>query len=211
MNTLAVYTANIGAKDILREPLVVSPDADYIYFTDQPFTSDIWDIRPIKSIGNPTLQSRWYFDQSCWVMSEYDYTVMHGANSQLTIDPWELIDYLADTDIAAFSHPLRDCVYEEARACRMYHKGNPDVIDSQMAHYADMRYPHDNGLSACILLVRHQTPTLALFEAHWFSEVLRWSRRDQLSFDYVRWLMDVPVTYLPGDPFESDIMRVHRH
>ncbi|GAG56454.1 unnamed protein product [marine sediment metagenome] len=137
---------------------------------------------------------------------------MHGANSQLAIDPWKLIQYLDTTDIAAFRHPHRNCVYEEAKACKMYHKGNPQTINDQMAYYTGQGYPTGNDLSACILLVRRRTPTLALFETRWFAEVSQWSHRDQLSFDYMRWVMDIPVTYLPGDPFLSpDIIRVHKH
>lgn len=211
MNTLAVYTANIGGKDPLREPLVVSGAADYIYFTDQDFRSTVWDIRPIKSTGDPTLQSRWYFDQSCMVLSEYEYTVMHGANSQLSVDPWELVAYLDDADMAAYRHPHRDCVYKEAEACKAFGKGNPERIDEQMAFYAGEGYPRGNGLSACILLARRRTPALAAFEALWYTQVVRYSRRDQLSFDFARWIKGTPVAYLPGDPFNSYIMAVHKH
>ena len=210
---IAVYTANISSNDPLREPLVVADDVDYIYFTNRNFNqSTAWDIRKVKSSGNPKLQSRWFFDQSCLVLPEYEYTVMHGANSQLTINPRVLIDsYLIDTDIAAFRHPHRDCIYNEGSVCKTYGKDSCDVINQQMNHYGRQGYPRHNGLSACILLVRRNTPELAAFETRWFEEVSRFSHRDQLSFDYVRWLMGMPVTYIPGDPFQSPIMAIHKH
>ena len=39
-----VYTAIIGPYDDLHDPLIVSPDCDYVCFTDQPLTSDVWKI-----------------------------------------------------------------------------------------------------------------------------------------------------------------------
>lgn len=211
---IAVYTANISSNDPLREPLVVADDVDYIYFTNRNFNQPTaWDIRKVKSSGNPKLQSRWFFDQSCLVLPEYEYTVMHGANSQLAVNPRVLIDtYLADTDLAAFRHPHRDCIYDEGSACIAFGKDTSGAIRPQMTRYQEEGYPSHYGLSACILLVRRNTPELAAFETRWFKEVFRFSHRDQLSFDYVRWLMDVPVTYIPGDPFASgNIIAVHKH
>ena len=39
---------------------------------------------------------------------------------------------------------------------------------------------------------------LAAFEAFWWNEVKNGSCRDQLSFDYARWKLDMPIHYLPN-------------
>ena len=188
-STIAVYTANISGNDILKSPIFIADNVDYIYFTNFDFNAPSpWQVRPVQPSSTPsTYQSRYYFDQSCLVLPEYTYTIMHGANSQLAVDPHYLIDtYLQSTDIAAFRHPHRDCIYDEGSACISMGKDVRELIIPQMNKYRLAGYPAHNGLSACILLVRRNTPQLAFFEQHWYEEVSSNSFRDQLSFDYMR-------------------------
>ena len=49
MNKTVVYTCISGQYDILKDPLFISKDVDYVCFTDQPFYSTIWQIKPIPT------------------------------------------------------------------------------------------------------------------------------------------------------------------
>ena len=54
-----VYTAILGSiYDDLKEPTVISPGWKYVCFTDQPLQSNIWEIRPVPTTGNPQRQAR---------------------------------------------------------------------------------------------------------------------------------------------------------
>lgn len=97
-----------------------------------------------------------------------------------------LVDlFLHDCDICLFRHYARRSIYEEAEACKAYGLDRTDVIDAQMARYRIEGLPEDAGLiEAPVILRRHTDATRHLNEA-WWDEIVRGSRRDQLSFNYV--------------------------
>lgn len=188
-----IYTALFGPYDAPQP-------ASYggALFTDQDISPDGWDVRQVEAPHeDPRYASRYYFDQSHLALPDAEYTIMHGANARLRVAPETLIDLLPDgVDIAACRHP-RANTYEEAEACIRMRKDDKETIRAQMERYRDYGFPESFPLSACIILVRRNTPALATFERFWWHEVKHGSCRDQLSFDYARWRLDVPVFYLP--------------
>jgi hypothetical protein len=190
---IGIYTALFGNYDNL-----LPTKFGGIVFTDQDIGVDGWEVHQVSlPHPDPRYSSRFYFTQSSYVMPQYEYTIMHGANSQLIMKPDDLVAMLPpDIDIGVFRHPHRDNVYDEAKACIKYRKDKKEIIETQMSRYRDEDFDGD-GLSACILIVRRNTPKLQQFETMWWSEVVHNSCRDQLSFDYCRWKLDIPVFYLP--------------
>lgn len=201
-----VYTALFGPYD---HPLPAPYNG--ILFTDQDIKVDGWHIEKVKPPHEDLrYASRYYFDQSCLVMPEAEYTVMHGANAQLKVHPAELATMLPpDINLACLPHWTRASVYDEAQACIRMGKDKKNTIEAQMDRYRKDGFPEDAQLSACILLVRRNTEQLREFENFWWNEVANGSCRDQLSFDYSRWKLDFPIMYLPGRL--SDYLRVGRH
>jgi hypothetical protein len=211
---VAVYTAIFGDYDHLEAPFVVG-DADYFCFTDVLFDApDPWRVvvvHPIPPIDDSRRAARYFFLQSTLVLSEYEYTICHGGNTRLKVAPAVLLEYLHDdVDIAAFQHPHRTSVYDEPGAINALGLDTPEHMDAQMARYQDEGFP-GMPFSACILLVRHNTPRLREFEAMWWAELCAGSHRDQLSFDYCRWKLDVPINYIPGNCFVNPIMERNAH
>lgn len=208
---IAVYTANFGIKELF-EPVVVSDKVDYIYFTDKPVASKHWQVNLVeRKFDDARLESRYYFDNSTTVLSDYDITIMHGANAQLTIKPEELIRKFLLSDIAAFLHPHRKCLYKEAEVCKQLNKDTAYHIDKQMLRYMQANFPDNYGLHACGLLIRKNTEAVKNFEQLWWDEVSQYSYRDQLSFDYIRWKTRMIVTPIPGDIFNNSYLRVNLH
>jgi len=210
MNT--VYTALFGNYDTLLPPLVIDDEWEYVVFTDRAFDApEPWQVQVVPlPHPDPRKSSRYYFDQSCLVLPEAEYTVMHGANAQLTCSPSLLLSFLGKNDIAAFSHPHRDSVYDEPAVCAVLNMDTMDVMQPQMERYREDGFP-GTPFSACILLVRHNTFMLDEFEELWWSEVEAGSCRDQLSFDYCRWKLDMPISYIPGDCFMNEFIIYHGH
>jgi len=210
---VAVYTANFGEHEIFA-PVVTDKRVDYIYFTDNSFRYDVWQIQNVaRKFDDARLESRYYFDNSTLVLPDYDITVMHGANAQLLVSPLELIDkFLPDEyDIAAFEHPHRHCLYDEAQACKVFGKDKAGVIDTQIKRYSEELFPRNFGLHACGLIIRRNTQQIKDFERWWWYEVKNGSYRDQLSFDYVRWKTGIKVAIIPGDIFANPYLRVNQH
>ena len=216
MDVITVYTVEFGGHDPLREPQSINSGVDYIYITDQPLTSSTWQMRVVSpSFPDSRRSSRFYFDQSCLTFPSSTYTIMHGANSSLTADPIALIDtYLItpNVDIAMFSHPHRDCIYDEAAAVIAMGKDTATNVNPQMDRYREEGFPTHFGLHACTLMLRRNTPSLLEFERQWWTEVSTGSFRDQLSFDYIRWKLNFPIGMIPGELFNSDIFdyRIHQ-
>lgn len=192
---IGVYSALFGVYD---DPPPITYDG--VLFTDQDISPEGWDVRRVDAPHEDTrYASRFYFDQSCRVMPDCEYTIMHGANNYLKSEPVKILkhaDLPRSIDIAVCKHP-RGSVYEETEACIRMGKDDALVINEQMARYRDEGFPESFPLSACIIMVRRNTPRLAEFEAFWWNEVKNGSCRDQLSFDYARWKLGVDVRYLP--------------
>jgi len=208
-----VYTALFGNYDTLLPPLFIDSEWQYIVFTDRGFDAPApWQVRVVAPRPHPDARkaSRYYFDQSCLVLPEAEYTVMHGANAQLTCPPSFLLSFLGKNGIAAFKHPHRESVYEEPAVCELLGMDTMAIMQPQVQRYRDEGF---SGIpfSTCILLIRYNTLALDEFEEMWWGEVEAGSCRDQLSFDYCRWKLSMPISYIPGDCFKSPFFIVHNH
>ena len=211
MKTIAVYTAIFGDYDQLR-PGVFSEEADYVCFSDRALLVPApWKVRVVKPPhADPRKASRYIFTQATKVLPEYEHTIMHGGNAVLNGSPTWMVLLLKKNEIAAFKHPHRSSVYDEPKACASLGKDRIENMATQMARYKNEGFS-GSPFSACILLVRKNTPAIAALEALWWKEVLAGSYRDQLSFDYARWKTRTPITYLLGDPFTSEYLRIYGH
>ncbi len=111
----------------------------------------------------------------------------------------EMIDlYLKDTDIAFFAHPLRDCIYQEQSVCQALALDNPFIMIAQINKYKGLGYPEHNGLIDGSVILRRHTPEIAKLNEAWWAEIKRYSRRDQISFNYVAWKLGIKYTVMDG-------------
>jgi len=183
-----VYRALIGGYEQLREePVVHDTDISFICFTDDPtLTSETWQLvveaprffldltrssRALKILGHPVLHE---YDETLWL----DNTVALKAPPDQLFDDW-----LARADVAAPLHSFRRSVLAEAEA--VIDGGFDDFarVYEQMTHYwaSDGQLldenPHWTGM-----LARRRTEKCAVAMQAWWEDVLRYSRRDKLSF-----------------------------
>jgi len=204
---IGLYTALFGNYDTIQPTKY-----NGILFTDQKYLdSDTgWKIEVVEA-PHPDLRyaSRYYFDQSCRVMPDYEYTIMHGANATLRWHPQDLVNLLpGNIDLACCEHP-RGNVYEEAKAVIRMGKDGKDVVNEQMERYRAEGFKGDD-LSALPLMVRRNTPALREFEDMLWQEVGGGSCRDQLAFDYCRWKLNFPIFRLSGRWTNYLDMRAHK-
>jgi hypothetical protein len=211
---IVVVTAAFGGGLELLEPGFVAPDVQYVAYTDDPeLRSRWWQVKlvPPDLRATPRLQAKRYkvlthelfpyAEQSLWVDSTFS----------LAVDPRYLVDAsLKNTDVALFSHPWRDCIYDEAAACFADGLDLPERIHGQMERYRAEAYPARNGLAACGILLRRHTPAIAELNRTWWAEIVRHSVRDQLSFDYVCWRLGVRYRTLAGDYYHNAYFRYRR-
>lgn len=196
MDEVLVYSAVFGGYDAVQEPL---EPGRYLLITDgrAPWG---WTEQHEPPTNTPTRTARYWKTAG---MPQAEYTIWLDGNIQLAIDPEEVVrKWLVEpkAHIALFAHPVRDCAYEEAKVVKSKRKDFPEVVDAQMERYKAWGYPAHFGLGETPVLVRQNGPLVRWFNERWWQEIQHGSLRDQLSFDYVRWLVGdrLKVNFIDG-------------
>jgi hypothetical protein len=189
---IVVYTSIYGYKDLLmKQPKY--PNVDYICFTDcKDFKSKTWRII-IKNgfSSNPKLNAKMFKILPHMFLSSYKYSIWIDGNVTCRQNPGLLIDrYLKTHNIAMFKHGRivngKGCIYEEASACIEFGLDDPDIIARQISRYKEQGYPELNGLAVCRIIMRkHNEPEIIEAMKNWWYEILDYSKRDQISFNYI--------------------------
>ena len=207
---IALYTVNVGGYDTPIEPPKID-GVDMFMFTDSPFDSESWTMKEVpKVIENNRKTSRYPKINSHIMFPDYDYTIYIDSNMFINKHPLFFIDnFLRDnTDIALHANPYRSCLYEEAKEIRdvlKYEK--PEIVDAEVEYIRKEGYPENNGLGACHLLVRRNTPDIKRLNEVWWSMVENYSYRDQLSFNYSCWKTE--NTYSVIEPYKKYTVQVN--
>ncbi len=148
-----------------------------IRIIDPVFFDPQRDARRVKVLPHLFLPKQ--YEISVWVDSSL-------SLKRLTAETIEAL--LSGGDIAVTRHNMRTCIYDEAQAVLDVKYETASRVERQMARYRTMGFPDHFGLHATMFLARrHLTEAGMAFNIEWWSELSRFSKRDQLSFDYVRW------------------------
>ncbi|WP_323735685.1 glycosyltransferase [Methanosphaera sp. ISO3-F5] len=208
---LVVYTALTGNYDELVTPLVINPKFDYICFTDNPnLKSDFWTIKYMEEEHIDKIRkARKYKILPHKYLKEYDYSLWIDANFDIIGDIEEYIHkYSSNNKLLVIKHDIRDDIYDEAEECIRLEKDTPELIHKQIARYAEDNYPRHNGLIASGIIFRnHNNQEVKALMNEWYREVQDYSRRDQLSFNYVCWKNNFeydesPIFYFKNQYFQ---------
>lgn len=223
---MVVYTAIAGQYDQLRIPEFITPDADYVCFTDNPeLTSDFWTIRLFTdaeykfSQGDPVRLARRVKVLPHEYFPDYEYSVWMDANLLPRGDLRRLVAQgLADCDFATWEMPERVlCTYQQAEALIKGNYDDPNVIRAQMKKYKLLGFPEHNagldqrGVMSCVLVRRHMKADLMRAMYDWWAEIALHSRRDQLSFHYIAWKNKLPYFLYEGNARDNEYFLWRRH
>lgn len=210
-NKKVIYTCITGPYDCLDDPFIISPGYDYVCFTnDNAIKSDIWDIRPIPKELDGLSEVK---KQRCIKINphkylpEYELSIWVDGNVKLKKDANEFVDSKCKNgNVFIPSHPERNCIYEEMKACIKLKKDTEQNIAPQRKRYTEEGFPKNYGLvQSNIVIRRHNNPDCIKLMETWWEEVKNGSHRDQLSFDYARWKnKDVNVVFLDKDTCKTD-------
>ena len=192
MNKNVIYTVISNHYDYLKDPECISPNCDYICFTDNPeLKSNIWKI--IYEDSSEELDKiRWQRRHKILAhqyLEKYELSIYVDGNIRIIGD---LYDYFEKESrggsILCLKHPYRNNVFDEAEECIALNKDLEERIRKQIEGYKNEGYPGNNGLIASGILVRrHMDSDVINLMNAWWNEVETKSLRDQLSFNYVCW------------------------
>lgn len=213
VNHTVVYTAIIGGYDRLLASEPCS-DSDFVCFTDNPGAVPApWKAEPIEFFRNDTLTNRKYKILAHKFFPTYERSVYIDASVRLRCRAADMLDQeLQDSNMALVRHPLRKCIYREARACVKGRFDSPRIIRAQMSRYRKEGYPENYGLVAnTVLLRRHMSDDIIEAMELWWGEVTSGSWRDQLSFCYVAWRLGLKFSTIDVSLRDNKYFRWGRH
>lgn len=197
-NRIVIYTALFGNYDNLIDPPHNCNDCDFICFTDQKhLKSKIWEIRFIDICDLPSnLMNRKYKIMPHLFLKEYENSIYIDSNIALLSNPVKLFNkYITEKKlIAAPRHLTRDCVYKEAIVVREKKMVPLENLNLQLEFYKNEGMPQNCGMNEMNVIFRkHNEISIIKAMELWFSLITKYTARDQLSFPYVKWKLDLRV------------------
>jgi hypothetical protein len=107
-----------------------------------------------------------------------------------------------------FLHSGRSSLFEEACAIHGLGYESSETLLNQIEHYSKfINLSSVAPLSTTTVIFReHHHPSVIKFGQTWWSHILNFSKRDQLSFDFVRVLLQTQVDYLEGTKMNNDLV-----
>lgn len=218
---VAIYTVLFGNYDFLKDPMYISENCDYYVLTNQEIKSEIWKKIDIKKYENATKGmsnlelARFYKTHPHILFDKYEYSIFIDANVQIVADLVPMISTLNSNFISIHRQPGRDCIYDEAEAIISLKKAKKEEVKHQIDSYKNNGFPHHFGLFQTNVLVRrHNDSECIKIMDCWWEEMVKYTKRDQLSFTYTLWSLGYTkesVSLLGNNTALNPRVRVRKH
>jgi hypothetical protein len=135
------------------------------------------------------------------LLHDYDISIWIDSSLQFKreIDLDELVDrFLRSSSLMCVrQHPYRRCIYQEAEAVVSLGLDTWESVIGVIGPYRREHFPRNFGLvESNFILRKHNAPPLVKFSNAWWARVRDFSRRDQLSFNYVLWRNPIDVSFM---------------
>lgn len=201
-----VYSALVGKYDDVVQPDVVDGRFDYVLFTNDIHEDSVgvWQIRPILYKNTDTTRiCRYVKTHPEKLLPEYKCSVWIDSNIHIHTD--EIYSrtielYEQGVLVSSMWHPVRKCLYEEAFAVVNMMLEHESVVVNWCHRLRQEGFPKGLGLFETNVLYRqHCLEKVGEMDTIWWNCISHYSRRDQLSFTYVLWKMDIPFHYFFGE------------
>ena len=185
---IVIYTAISGGYDSIKLPEKLDPRFDYVLFTDTfALDTGVYQVRPITYFHeDATRAARFVKTHPHMLLEDYDIAIWIDANIIIQGDIHPLVEeFLASAKaVAAVPHPIRKSIYEELEACIQRKKENPKTMKEQIAHYRQAGFDHGDLIESNLMMFNLRDERVRPFLDAWWTEIDRFSKRDQLSLNY---------------------------
>ena len=196
----------VGGYDEIMQPKVIDDRFDYILFSNDIKENrvGVWQIKPIPYHNEDNTRiCRYVKTHPEELLSEYEFSVWMDSNIHiLTSFIYErcLELYNQGAQIASMNHLERNCIYDEAFVVLDNYLEYESILVEWCHQLRKEKYPKNNGLFETNVVYRKNSKILMELDDFWWFCIDRNSRRDQLSFNYVLWKLDVHCDFiLPKD------------
>lgn len=202
---MIIYTCLIGDIDKLEDPIFPNEKFEYICFSDKPRKSSIWKIEPlIKKFNSSRLSARYHKtivssmlgDDNLW------------QDSKITFN--SKIDFIKNQKLCLPTHPIRNCIYEEAKKVVELGKDFSFNVNKIIEKYKQEQYPKKNGLYETSLVLRSNCEEVKKINELWWEEI-QICVRDQISLPYVLWKLNFKPELFNFNIFENKYLNIRHH
>ncbi len=202
-----IYSALVGGYDEVRQPEVISEEFEYVLFCNdiiEQQVGGVWQIRKID-YTNPiqTKIARYVKTHPEELLPEYKCSVWVDQNILIKSDLlYRRVDELLAQDVLVSSmyHIGNQCVYDEMFNVLSFQYEHEDVILNWGHRLLKEEYPSNHGMFETNVLFRqHLNKPVQKLDNLWWNCIDKYSRRDQLSFNYSLWKCSIPTHYLLGE------------
>lgn len=204
---LVIYTCITGGYDTLSQPSALCPGADYICFIPSgephPQNAGIWQIREFSCPScSLQQQSRYPKMMPHIFLKNYDYSLYVDASIDVLSEEFYGIVLRKMDEGSVFSactHPVNDCVYDEAYSIIHAHKDSLHNVLRTLRFLKNEDFPRHYGLYENGLLLRkHGDSAVVEADELWWRTFLTFPKRDQLTLGYCLWTSGLKMDYLLG-------------
>lgn len=201
-----IFSAVVGNYDTILQPKIIDEDFDYILFSNDILDDNvgIWKVRRIPySNDDKTRVARYVKTHPEELLRGYKHTVWMDANIQVVSSKfYDILNKVISDNviISSFWHNERNCVYEEIAAVVYTGVEEESVAVKWLNKLIKEKYPRKNGLYETNLVYRNiDEVRIRHFDMLWWRCIDNYSRRDQLSFNYSLWKLDISCPFFLGD------------
>jgi hypothetical protein len=197
-----VYACTHLDYDQIFSPVVPTPGVDFVLFADRkPRFVRGWQWRPLPAAVagmSQTLANRYCKFFPGAVLPEAACSVYLDANTLVLGDLTPLLaEFRASgADIGLFPHRERSSLAEEFEFGRRVGKIPPADVEkglAQLRRYREAGLPPDPPFTENAIIFRRHGPRLEAAMQLWWSELLTYTQRDQLSLPYVLFASGIGV------------------
>lgn len=190
MNNIALVSAVIGDYDKIKSIPTVE-GVDNFLFTD---VTDIdtnlnWNVINVeRNNAHPRLQAKQYKLLTHKYISYHYETIIWtdgSVNWKSSESIAEMIENSMQYELSMFEHPIRDCIYEEAKFSLSMPKYKNTGIERQADAYRQIQHPEHWGLWASGIFVRKNTFYINNMFEFWMYQNIKFTYQDQISLPYV--------------------------
>ncbi len=185
---IVVYTVVSGNYDSIKLPERLDDRLDYVLFTDVPVPdTGIYQVKPITYCHeDATRAARFVKTHPHMLLRDYDIAIWVDASIMILGDLYPMVEgFLASGKaVAAIPHPRRISIYEEVDACVRQGKDDPETMRAQADHYRSGGFVHNDLLESGLMMFDLRNDRIRTFLDSWWTEIDRFSKRDQLSLNY---------------------------
>lgn len=203
------YTCITNGKDNLKS-WDKEDGVRYICFNDGTVdcTNTIWENHKLVHVENdPRRTSRYHKIMAHKVLPDHTWSMWIDGSLLPKVRIQDLINRQKGIPNGSYGvrlHPGWNCIYKEAQAIASYGFEDINILSRVVKRYKEEGMPENYGLHETGILVRENIPQVNEFNELWWKEVSENSKRDQMSFDYLRWKTGKQFSNLARGWFEQE-------